>query len=70
LVFDENGLALRGLLVRHLIMPGALDDTREILRWIATELGTNTYVNLMDQYYPRWLGQQRPLPRNQPPHHR
>jgi putative pyruvate formate lyase activating enzyme len=55
LVFDENGLALRGLLVRHLIMPGALDDTREILRWIATELGTNTYVNLMDQYYPAGL---------------
>ncbi|MFA0774116.1 MAG: hypothetical protein KEFWMYNX_002151 [Candidatus Fervidibacter sp.] len=55
LVFDENGLALRGLLVRHLIMPGALDDTREILRWIATGLGRNTYVNLMDQYYPAGL---------------
>ena len=52
LVFDENGLALRGLLVRHLVMPGCLDDTREILRWIATELGTNTYVNIMDQYHP------------------
>lgn len=52
LVFDENGLALRGLLIRHLVMPGCLDDTREILRWIATELGTDTYVNIMDQYYP------------------
>jgi len=33
---DEQGLALRGVLVRHLVMPGLLDDTREIMRWIAT----------------------------------
>lgn len=52
LVFDENGLALRGVLVRHLVMPGALDDTREILRWIAENLGRDTYVNIMDQYHP------------------
>jgi putative pyruvate formate lyase activating enzyme len=52
LVFDENGLALRGVLVRHLVMPGALDDTRAILRWIAENLGRDTYVNIMDQYHP------------------
>ncbi|GBC98141.1 hypothetical protein HRbin17_00638 [bacterium HR17] len=62
LVFDENGLALRGLLIRHLVMPGALDDTREILRWIATELGTNTYVNIMDQYYPAGLVSEQRYP--------
>ena len=33
-------------------MPGALDETRAILRWIVEELGRDTYVNLMDQYYP------------------
>jgi putative pyruvate formate lyase activating enzyme len=55
LTFDENGLALRGVLIRHLVMPGCLDDTREILRWIATELGTDTYVNIMEQYYPAGL---------------
>lgn len=55
LVFDENGLALRGVLVRHLVMPGALDDTREILRWIAENLGRDTYVNIMDQYHPAGL---------------
>ncbi|MDR7448158.1 MAG: LAGLIDADG family homing endonuclease [Armatimonadota bacterium] len=49
---DEHGLAKRGLIVRHLVMPGALDDTRAILRWIATTLGPETYVNVMDQYYP------------------
>ncbi|QXD15159.1 radical SAM protein [Rhodocaloribacter litoris] len=52
LVLDADGLARRGLIVRHLVMPGHLDETRAILEWIAAELGPNTYVNLMDQYYP------------------
>jgi putative pyruvate formate lyase activating enzyme len=52
LVVDENGLAQRGVLIRHLVMPGALDETRAILEWIRRELGADTYVNLMDQYYP------------------
>jgi putative pyruvate formate lyase activating enzyme len=52
LVLDENGLARRGLLIRHLVMPGCLDETQAILEWIARELGRDTYVNLMDQYYP------------------
>lgn len=52
LVFDDDGLARRGVLIRHLVMPGCLDDTRSILEWIAEELGPQTYVNLMDQYRP------------------
>jgi putative pyruvate formate lyase activating enzyme len=51
---DEHGLALRGVLVRHLVMPGLLDDTREIVNWLAGELSPDTYVNVMDQYYPAW----------------
>jgi putative pyruvate formate lyase activating enzyme len=50
--FDRNGLVVRGLLVRHLVMPGAEDDSREILRFIARELSPDTYVNVMDQYVP------------------
>jgi len=49
---DEQGLALRGVLVRHLVMPGLLEDTCEIMRWLATTLSRDTYVNLMDQYHP------------------
>ena len=49
---DEDGVALRGVLVRHLVMPGMLEDTRAILHWLATELSPDTYVNLMDQYHP------------------
>ncbi len=52
LVVDAEGLARRGVLLRHLVMPGSLDETRKILEWVASELGPGTYVNLMDQYYP------------------
>lgn len=52
LILDENGLAKRGLMVRHLIMPGDLAGTREIMRFIASEISTDTYVNIMAQYYP------------------
>ncbi len=52
LVFGADGLAKRGLILRHLVMPGELDETRAILEWVASRLGPETYVNLMDQYYP------------------
>ncbi len=54
LKFDEHGLAKRGVLVRHLVMPGMLDETRAILRWLAEEISPDTYVNIMAQYYPSW----------------
>jgi putative pyruvate formate lyase activating enzyme len=52
LVLDERGLARRGLIVRHLVMPGQLEETETILLFVADELGTDCYVNLMAQYYP------------------
>lgn len=52
LVVDDNGIARRGVLLRHLVMPGASDSTAAILHWIAEELSPNTYVNLMAQYHP------------------
>jgi putative pyruvate formate lyase activating enzyme len=51
LVLDDRGLARRGLILRHLVMPGLVDETEAILRWVAEELGTGCYVNLMAQYY-------------------
>lgn len=53
LLVNEDGLALRGVIVRHLVMPGMLEDTREIMRFLAG-LSTDTYVNVMDQYYPAY----------------
>ncbi len=51
---DEDGLALRGVLVRHLVMPGLLEETRQIMRYLAEEVSPDTYVNVMDQYFPAW----------------
>ena len=45
-------LLLTGLLLRHLVMPGSLKETEEILRFIATSISPLTYVNIMDQYRP------------------
>ncbi|NUQ85486.1 MAG: radical SAM protein [Anaerolineales bacterium] len=52
LKMDENGLAKRGVLVRHLVMPGAVAGTREIMKFLAREVSPHTYINVMRQYYP------------------
>jgi putative pyruvate formate lyase activating enzyme len=52
LVLGADGMARRGLIVRHLVMPGLVGETEAILRFIADELGPDTYVNVMAQYYP------------------
>jgi putative pyruvate formate lyase activating enzyme len=52
LELDEHGVARRGVLVRHLVMPGMAEDSRAILRWLAEEVSPDTYVNVMGQYRP------------------
>lgn len=52
LKFNDQGLARRGVLVRHLVMPGLLDESRQVLRFLANEIGPGTYVNVMAQYNP------------------
>lgn len=49
---DAYGVAQKGLLVRHLVMPDCLDDTEEIMQFLAQEISVNTYVNVMEQYRP------------------
>jgi putative pyruvate formate lyase activating enzyme len=51
LVLDDQGMARRGLILRHLVMPGLIEETEAILRFVAEELGQGCYVNLMAQYY-------------------
>jgi putative pyruvate formate lyase activating enzyme len=51
LVLDGHGMARRGLILRHLVMPGLIEETEAILRFVAEELGQGCYVNLMAQYY-------------------
>jgi len=52
LTLDERGLAKRGLLVRHLVMPGNVAGTASIMRFIAEEVSPDTYVNIMGQFHP------------------
>jgi putative pyruvate formate lyase activating enzyme len=52
LKFDEQGLAKRGVLVRHLVMPEMLEETRRLLHFLAEEVAPDTYVNVMAQYRP------------------
>jgi putative pyruvate formate lyase activating enzyme len=52
LQFGPNGLATRGLLVRHLVMPGGVADTASIMKFLAEEISRDTYVNVMQQYHP------------------
>ncbi len=57
---DPEGIARRGLLVRHLVMPNAVAGTAEIMRFIAAEISPQTYVNVMDQYRPCGHAQEEP----------
>lgn len=60
LVIDERGIALRGLLIRHLILPEDLAGTYDAMKFIAEELSKNTYVNIMDQYRPCYRANEHP----------
>ncbi|MBN2208214.1 MAG: radical SAM protein [Candidatus Coatesbacteria bacterium] len=52
LVLDERDIAQKGLIIRHLVLPGRLEDTRRALEWIAAEISTDVAVSLMGQYRP------------------
>jgi putative pyruvate formate lyase activating enzyme len=60
LVLDKKGLALRGLLIRHLVLPGNLAASEKVLAFIANEISRNTYLNLMDQYSPCYRADEYP----------
>jgi putative pyruvate formate lyase activating enzyme len=52
LVLNDKGVAQRGLLIRHLVLPEGMAGTREVMRFVASELSANSYVNVMAQYRP------------------
>ncbi|MBC7232064.1 MAG: radical SAM protein [Chloroflexi bacterium] len=52
LLLDENGLALRGMIIRHMVLPEGLAGTQEVLAWIARELSPSIHISLMSQYFP------------------
>lgn len=60
LVIDTRGIATRGLLVRHLVLPENVAGTAEVVRFIADKISKNTYVNIMDQYRPCYKANKLP----------
>jgi putative pyruvate formate lyase activating enzyme len=52
LIVDDNGTAVKGLLVRHLVMPNNVAGTEMVMQFLASKISPNTYVNVMDQYRP------------------
>ena len=57
---DGRGVAVRGLLVRHLVLPGGLAGSAEVVRFLAERVSANTYVNIMDQYRPCYCAHEFP----------
>jgi len=57
---NDLGLATRGILIRHLVLPDKLAGTEEIMKFIASELSTDTFINIMDQYHPEHFAHQYP----------
>jgi putative pyruvate formate lyase activating enzyme len=57
---NDKGVAQRGLLVRHLVLPGGLAGTEEVVHFLANEISTQTYLNLMDQYHPAFRSHHYP----------
>jgi putative pyruvate formate lyase activating enzyme len=60
LILDSRGLAQRGLLIRHLVLPDNLAGSEQVLDFIAHEISPNTYLNLMDQYRPCYRADEYP----------
>ena len=61
LSLNRMGVAHSGLIVRHLVLPEGLSDTRKIMRFIAREISPHTYISLMAQYFPAYQAEQFPL---------
>ena len=60
LTLNENGIAERGLLVRHLVLPENVSGTDDVFAFLADEISSETYVNVMDQYRPCYRADENP----------
>jgi putative pyruvate formate lyase activating enzyme len=54
LVMDKDGIATRGLLVRHLVLPNKVSGTEEVMKFLSKEISKDVYVSLMSQYFPAY----------------
>lgn len=56
--FDENGMIKKGLIIRHLVLPNNLDNSKKVLKWIKENIDEKVYVSIMTQYFPTYKAQE------------
>ena len=56
--FDENGIIQKGVIIRHLILPNHLQNSKHILKWIKQNMPEDIYVSIMAQYFPTYRAKQ------------
>lgn len=60
-VFDENGIIQKGLIIRHLVLPNHLQNSKHVLKWIKENMPEDTYVSVMAQYFPTYKAKEDDL---------
>jgi len=60
LVLDDRGVAVRGLIIRHLVLPGGLAGTEALMAFVAREVSPSSWINIMGQYYPAYIAHRYP----------
>lgn len=60
-VLDEKGIIKKGLIIRHLILPNHINNSKQVLKWISSNIDNNAYVSIMMQYFPTYLAQKDDL---------
>lgn len=58
--FDDKGLLIEGLIIRHLVLPGCVSDSKNILKWLKENIGAGFFLSLMSQYTPMYKSLQFP----------
>ena len=61
IIFDENGIIKKGLIIRHLVLPNHLQNSKHILKWIKENMPEDTYVSVMAQYFPTYKAKEDEL---------
>lgn len=57
-IFNDNGIMQKGLMVRHLVLPNYIENSKEVLKWLHENLPTTTYLSIMAQYFPTYKAQE------------
>ena len=52
--FDENGIIKKGMIIRHLVLPNHIENSKNVLKWIKENIDENVYLSLMAQYFPTY----------------